>query len=338
MIVPLADTARALASTAAADRAVGLLERLHRGDGRTFAVLTYHRVDEVTAQPELHPGLLSATPGTFRAEMAAIADRWTPISLADVLAARRGAPLPRRSVLVTIDDAYEDTARHAWPVLHELGVPGVLFVPTGFPDEDDRSFWWDDLHRALRSAGAGRVRTPVGSVELTDEASRGAAFRSLRSWYKATRHEEATARFAELLLELGAAPRRPPVLGWDELRRLHGEGLTLAPHSVSHAMLDRVDADRVVEEVTASRRRLHEEVGVDVPAFAYPSGQHDDAVVRAVAGTGIEVAFTTRRGVNRTRDADWLRLRRINVSQRMPPAAVRAQLLPAVSSLAARIA
>lgn len=333
-----AAVASRLASSGAAERAVRLLERIHRGNAHTFAVLTYHRIDEPTAAPDLHPGLLSATPAAFRAEMEAIADGWTPLSLADVLAARRGAPLPRRGVLVTIDDAYADTAVHAWPILRAAGVPAVLFVPTGFPDEPTRSFWWDDLYRAIRSARQGEVGSPLGRLELTDDASRHAAFRALRAWFKTTPHDEAVARFGQLLADLGTRPAPTPVLGWDELRRLHAEGLVLAPHSVSHAMLDQLDVDDVVEEVTSSRRRLHDEIGVDIPVFAYPSGQHDDRVVRAVAGTGIEVAFTTERGVNRTARVDWLRLHRINVSHRMPPAAVRAQLLPSIASMAARIA
>lgn len=327
---------RGVASTAPVDRVVAALERLHRGNDRTLAVLTYHRVDGVDARPDLHPGLLSATPDGLAAQMDALAARWHPVELSDVVAARRGAALPRRAVLVTFDDAYEDTASVAWPILRARGIPATLFVATGFPDEGARSFWWDDLHEAIRTATPRTVHTPAGTFDLGADDGRARAFRAMRSWVKATGHGEAMAEVASLLDSLGHPSRPAAVLTWDELRRLSGEGLALAPHSITHAMLDRLPPDELAGEIDGSRRRLRAETGSDWPVFAYPSGQHDERVVAAVRDAGIEVAFTTRRGINRLRKTDWLRIRRVNVSHTMPPAAVRAQLLPGLADLAAR--
>lgn len=72
----------------------------------------------------------------------------------------RGAP-PRRSVVITIDDAYVDTMRHAYPVLRRLGYPATLFVVSERVGSDNT--WsslnglrgrpivgWDDLERMAR--------------------------------------------------------------------------------------------------------------------------------------------------------------------------------------------
>lgn len=56
---------------------------------------------------------------------------WTPLDLDGYLAACRGLPTPRRSFLVTIDDAFESVADLAAPVLAARGVPAVLYVPAG---------------------------------------------------------------------------------------------------------------------------------------------------------------------------------------------------------------
>jgi peptidoglycan/xylan/chitin deacetylase (PgdA/CDA1 family) len=334
------DAAARVASSRAADVVVGALERAHRGAPGTLAVLTYHRIDHPDARPDLQSSLLSATPADFEAQMSVVASRWRPVSIDEVLEARRSArasALPARSVLVTVDDAYQDFAAHAWPVLRRLGVPVVLFVATGFPDRPDRSYWWDDLHHALATTSLDRLGadSPIGATSLASAADRRAAFRALRAWFKATPHGEAVAGLDALLSSLGAGPRRSAaVLGWDELRRLASEGVALGAHSVTHAMLDRLPgAASVVEEVRSSRAELASRTGCDLPVFAYPSGQHDDVVVEATEAAGIEVAFTTLPGHNRLASADWLRLRRINVSARMPPAAVRAQLLPVVDRL-----
>ena len=66
-------------------RFVGLLERF--GDRRTdlLRVLTYHRVDERDAHPELNPGLLSATPEDFDRQMEFLAAHYRVISIDELL-------------------------------------------------------------------------------------------------------------------------------------------------------------------------------------------------------------------------------------------------------------
>ena len=322
-------------STRAVDALVASLERVHRADTSTLAVLTYHRIDRPEETPDRYPGLVSATPEGFERQVREIARRWSPVSAADLLSWRRGGSLPRRAVLFTFDDAYADFATNAWPVLRRHDVPALLFVPTGFPDTS-RSFWWDDVHDALR-AMTGTVKTPAGTLDVSTDDGRASAFRVLRAWFKSTSHEDASGALAAFFSEHGYEPRPAPVLGWDDLRRLRGEGVTLAPHSVSHAMLDRLPAGGAAAEISRSRADLRERTGADVPVFAYPSGQHDAAVVEAARAAGVEVAFTTERGINR-RSPDWLRMARINVSQRYPSAVVRAQLLPAVAAVAGRLA
>lgn len=135
------------------------------------------------------------------------------------------------------------------------------------------------------------------------------------------------AGLEELLAELDVAPSPSPVLGWAELRRLAAEGLALAPHSRTHALLDRLPPAAVADEIAGSRDDLRRHTGADVPAFAYPGGHVDDGVVRAAHEAGVEVAFTTARGVNAS-DGDWLRLRRVNVGRRTGVPTLRAQLLP----------
>jgi len=102
-------------------------------------------------------------------------------------------------------------------------------------------------------------------------------------------------------------------------------------------MLDRVPPARLAQEVAGSLSDVASELGSAPPIFAYPSGQHSPAVVRAVREAGVEVAFTTQRGVARLDQDDPLRLRRINVGTASSLPVVRAQLLPAAARLYRRI-
>ena len=64
---------------------------------------------------------------------------WRALSLDEYVAALDGAPTPRRSYLVTIDDGHESVGRVAAPLLHGRGIPSVLFVCPGLLG--DRARW-----------------------------------------------------------------------------------------------------------------------------------------------------------------------------------------------------
>jgi peptidoglycan/xylan/chitin deacetylase (PgdA/CDA1 family) len=318
--------AAAVAATPVFGGIVRALEAVDRDRPDVLPVLTYHRVAEPDG--EHHPGLISATPAAFAEQVESIGRRFSFVGLDRVMAREAGGPpIPPHSILLTFDDAYRDFAENAWPILDRLGVPVVLFVPTGFPG-GGVAFWWDRLYAAL--AGTSRtdsLETTAGRLPLATADDRVAAFRTLRAEVKRLPHATAMDEVDRIVADLGGRSVGSSVLGWDELRQLAAEGVTLAPHSRVHPLLERIDAEEVDDEVAGSRADLARELGSAPDAFAYPSGSHDPGVVERVRSLGIRVAFTTVRGVNDLRRADWLRLRRINVGGRSSPALIRAQAL-----------
>jgi peptidoglycan/xylan/chitin deacetylase (PgdA/CDA1 family) len=126
---------------------------------------------------------------------------------------------------------------------------------------------------------------------------------------------------------LQAPPPENAVLGWSELRRLAAEGVTLAPHTRTHPLLNRLPEAEARQEVVGARDDLEREIGAVPPVFAYPAGGHNDVVVRILQEAGFRLAFTTLRGAVRFPLRDPLRLRRINVGRNTPQAVLRAQLV-----------
>jgi glycosyltransferase involved in cell wall biosynthesis/peptidoglycan/xylan/chitin deacetylase (PgdA/CDA1 family) len=293
-----------------------------------LAILTYHRIAEVGDAP---PGL--ATPGAvFERQMRWLATTGRAVSLADVLAAKReGRPLPDDPVLVTFDDAYRDFSQTAWPVLRRLGVPVTVFVPTAYPSDPTRRFWWDALFTAVRE-GTGSVRVDGRTIALSSACERRHAYRGLRDEILAMPHDRAMARMDEILASLGASPSAADVLGWDDLRRLDAEGVTLAAHTRTHPRLDRLPPERLAGEIEGALEDLTRETGRAAPALAYPAGGVCAEVVRAAAAAGVELGFLAGgRGFNRLPDVDWLALKRINIGGRTSPALLRAALTPSAA-------
>jgi peptidoglycan/xylan/chitin deacetylase (PgdA/CDA1 family) len=307
-------------------RAIGRLAARDPGRPDLLAVLTYHRVDEPS--DDLYPGLISATPGEFEAQVAWLARSYRIVSLGDVVAREAGgAALPPRAVLLTFDDASRDFGEHAWPVLQRHGVPATVFVPTAFPGDPGRTFWWDRLHRVLaRPDLPAAIETPVGRLPLAGAADQAVAFRRLRTALKELPHERAMAAADDVVASLGGDAGTGSVLGWDELRSLAAAGLEIGAHTRTHPLLDRVSTAELDREVAGARDDLERELGSAPLTIAYPNGNHSAAVRAAVVRAGYRVAFTTQRGTNDLAEVDWLAVRRINVGRASDRVVLAAQL------------
>jgi peptidoglycan/xylan/chitin deacetylase (PgdA/CDA1 family) len=261
--------------------------------------------------------------------MGELSRRFRVISLAEAVAAvRTRSGLPPRALLITFDDAYRDFAEHAWPVLRGLGLPAVVFVPTAFPGEPGRAFWWDRLHRALLSTRReAPLASPAGELRLGSRAERERSFAHVRDRVKALPHRAAMELVEEVCGALEPSPAAGSVLGWDALRALAREGVTLCAHTRTHPLLDRIDAAQTRAEVAGALADLRREIGEALPVLAYPDGRYGPETLAAVRDAGIEVAFTTHRGINDLRTLDALQLRRVPVAPRSTDALLRVQLL-----------
>ncbi|HLJ01957.1 MAG TPA: polysaccharide deacetylase family protein [Solirubrobacteraceae bacterium] len=100
----------------------------------TVPVLTYHRVHTLPAVGQLD---LIVDPGTFAAELQALHDggyhtihQW---QLFDAL--YKGAPLPPKPVIISVDDGYVDDVRTILPDLERWHMVATFFVITGRTSE-----------------------------------------------------------------------------------------------------------------------------------------------------------------------------------------------------------
>ena len=297
------------------------------GEG-TLRVVTYHRVEWENEYPDLYPRLNSCNPKVFARQLDFYRSNFDVVSLEDVLSHVRGdSSLPRRALLITFDDAYECFHTNVWPLVKQRQLPITLFVPTAFPDNPDKVFWWDRLFYALKTTERRRITIQGHNYALDTYASRRKAFKQLRSIVKRQPHSRALA-LVEEIHKVAEVPKCPShVLGWDALRKLAAEGVQLAPHTRTHPMLNRLPTDEAVEEAVGSMNDLAEHVGCGrVPCLAYPAGGLTPDVARAVKRAGFELAFGTKRGINSLAALDVMGLHRINVGARTSLFALRAQL------------
>jgi peptidoglycan/xylan/chitin deacetylase (PgdA/CDA1 family) len=328
-------TAQFIARTLDASGVLGALERVDNSTG--VRVLVYHRVAEPSEEPDLHPGLISATPDEFYAQMRLIAEHYNPVSLRTLLAAQRGeSSLPNGAVLITFDDGYLDFGLHAWPVLSDLGLPAVLFVPTAFPDQENGSgFWWDQLHAGLRRAQGHFVNLQdLGECSLAEASDLRIALNACCQHVKSLPHGEAMDWVDAALGDLPDIPSVARVLSWDSLRALTRQGLDVCAHGHMHALCTRLTADELKDDLLTCRARLASELDGKACAsvLCWPANACSPQVCEIAHGLGFEMAFGGVRGVTRVPIRDAMDVMRIPVNS-YTRALFRAQLRPSVAGL-----
>jgi len=294
-------------------------------------VLAYHRIADPTRASMLDPRLISATPATFDRHMAYLASDYHPVSMEEVLdAIEGGSRLPDRAVLITFDDAYVDFASNAWPILKSYRLPVTVFVPTAYPDQPARAFWWDRLYRAFfHTSKTELAASPIGSLPLKTVEERRSSLRKLQIYMKSLAHHQAMALTDEVCSELGIEKTTyKSTLSWEELRQLARQGVTLGAHTQTHPILTQLESGQIRVEVIGSQQDLKREIGRVLPVFSYPNGNCNEAVTNVLQEEGFIAAFTMRSGQNDLSSADHLRLCRTSINKRTSPFIFRLRLLP----------
>ena len=290
-------------------------------------MLCYHRIGHVDDQEftEFRPNI-SATPEQFALQMKLVKTLFSPVSLQDVLDWRETErPLPRRPALVTFDDGYKDNGDVAWPIMRDLGIPGVVFLATNYIGTG-KPFLWDFAALCLERTPMENASIPLlGKRLLSTPALRQA---STSDWVAATKKLPAAERWhwAETL---ASALRVPPpcevisglCLDWAAIRRLDREGLEFGGHTRSHPILSRLPALEAQEEIAGCQADLTAELGRPARAFAYPNGSGDDFSCiheDAARQAGFSIGFSLEPGPARLREIQQrpMAVRRLYVGMR----------------------
>lgn len=244
-------------------------------------------------------------PGELRRYLAYLrAEGHTIVSLRTLLDAFEHDEPLQGAIAFTVDDGYTDFLHVGLPVFAEFDIPVTLFATTGFINRDCW-FWWDQIHHALRETDCRRVSVDISSERLTYRLS-DARHRNRAAWdlierLKTVPESEARSAVARLATSLEVtiptyAPDWCTPMSWSELRACASKGVDIGPHTVTHPILSRVDAERAAEEIRGSWLQLRGEVPEALPVFCYPNGDPDSFGVREtmlVRESGFRAAMST---------------------------------------------
>jgi len=94
-----------------------------------------------------------------------------------------------------------------------------------------------------------------------------------------------------------AGDRQEKMMSAAQLREIAENGFEIGSHTMTHARLTQLSADRLRQELTDSKHKLEDIIGQEVVSCSYPYGDYNSRVLEACASAGYRYGVTTRLGI-----------------------------------------
>ena len=273
--------------------------------GARVLILSYHRVvGNLLLESERALPALNIAQDTFRKHLEVLSETHDVVRLDDALDVLAGKRAARRDLaVITFDDGYRDVYDHAYPVLREMKLPAVAYVPSSFVGTQKRlahDRLWSAL-KTMEKRGLGPMSVGVGG---------GYEALLLRSFDGAPSAHDVLERLiadnptpvlyglAEALedrlrIDRTEAPRGQLPMSWEMLREMAAHGIETGSHTADHTVLTNQPLDEARREIAACKNALEKGTGRPVRHFAYCNGWYSAGVAQALRAEGFVSAVTT---------------------------------------------
>ncbi len=81
------------------------------------------------------------------------------------------------------------------------------------------------------------------------------------------------------------------MLGWNEIREMSNNDVTIGAHTITHPNLEQVDLETAKKEILGSKEEIEQNIGKDVRYFASPYGKENEEIVNLIKSIGFDYAF-----------------------------------------------
>ena len=214
-------------------------------------VLTYHKVEDAV---------------NFERQLIFLKRRkYNVLSLEEFRTKYFSASFSAKDILITFDDGEYSVYQNAMPLLKKHNMPSALFVITALIGTD-RPFWWDEIMHY------------TGDIENVRQAKRMSNSERL-TYIDGLRTRGGSPRFTQTQLTI------------DQLREMENSGMSIANHTATHPMLDKVTSEELRADLSASIAFLRANGFKNFDVIAYPNGNIADEVLPELGAQGFKLGF-----------------------------------------------
>jgi peptidoglycan/xylan/chitin deacetylase (PgdA/CDA1 family) len=206
--------------------------------------------------------------------------------------------------MVTFDDAYIDNYQLAMPILVEVGVPAIFFIPA-FVIENRDLGWWDQIAYIIKNSKKTKIN--FRDEELVLKERKPNVIHYLHNIMKLAPHQQTASLVSELAKEADSPiPSRDlmdkELMTWGQLQEAHEAGITIGSHTCNHRVLATLNEEEQAEEIIESKNFLESRLDITVRSLAFPVGglEHfNKTTLRLAEKAGYDLAFSFNTGVAR---------------------------------------
>ncbi len=211
----------------------------------------------------------------------------------------------KNKALFTMDDGYLDQIEKGVPIFEKHDCPVSIAIITDFISD---SIWpWDAKVRYLFETTNARKLEFTSSKGEKHKFAMGSLTESLivmrtvrEKLKRETEHdlfEKIQMLEKQLDVELPqSVPEKYRSFGWDDVKRLEGNGVNFIPHTKSHIILSNLTLQRAREEIEESIEEIKRHID-PLPLFAYPNGccaDYNKNHIKILQDNDIQGAFSTK--------------------------------------------
>jgi peptidoglycan/xylan/chitin deacetylase (PgdA/CDA1 family) len=297
----------------------GILSFSRLVSGPRLVIFNFHRIlGQAQTTHAFDDTLYESDEVTFRNELRWMKAQADPISEDDLISfILKKTPLPKRSFLVTFDDGYRDNYERALPILEELKIPSIFFIPTHSINERELG-WWDQVYWVLKNTKKSEFSFRNETFNLRQPIHDLAKVINDKIKTLDASETESFIKDLQTVCEV-----QPPsyetsdaqLMSWEQILSAQQRGVAIGSHTHTHRVLSCLDFESQKTELQTSKKILETRLGKRVRSIAYPVGGHGhftEETMDLAEECGYDVGFSYMNGVNRIDAIDRFNLQRVS--------------------------
>ena len=302
---------------------LGILQLLARHNNNSLTVFNYHRIYSPPLNTSYDEGVYAHSEQVFYNQMQWLVKNFSILceeELIDIIGKRK--TIPKRCAMVTFDDGYRDNYDIAYPILKDLRIPAIFFIP--YQNIDDGVLgWWDLIAFIINKTKVSSFSFNGNNFILRNEEDRKSTTYQLLKYFKGVDHDKSTLLVGSLSDICDVAlpettTQKKELMTWDQIIEVSQSIIDIGPHTMTHRILSRLDYNDQVWEISESKIKLQEKLGIKIKSIAYPvGGEHafTEETKEITAKEGYKLGFSFYNGYQKGINIDSFNIKRIELGQ-----------------------
>lgn len=187
----------------------------------------------------------------------------------------------KKTIVITLDDGYEDNYIHAFPIFRKYQVPFTIYLTTSFINKQEYPWWYKLEYVLLQNDELiwNNKTIIINSVEQKNKIFMEIRGELIKNFANLTNSLETLLLQNNYISDM----EENLFLTWQQINEMLQSGLlTIGNHTHTHANLSILSNNNISSEIETSNRIIQENTSIKVKHFCYPYGEINQTLVKTV--------------------------------------------------------